>query len=190
MRDAVAPFLHVQPPLPAAPSGQARPAPRWAPRRQTVTALHVSVGGHKVALRTAEDADGRLVEVAFTLSKEGAAYRSLMESFAQSVSLGLHRGVPLAEYVDAFAYTRFGPAGAVEGDPAIPRATSVLDWAFRRLALDHLGRRDLPQPSEDDCAPDSVGTAAQQAPLLPMDLPQVPAAASPRGRRRSLRLVG
>ena len=193
MRDAVAPFLHVQPPLPAAPSGEARLAPRVsaAPRRQTVSVLHVSVGGHKVALRTAEDADGRLVEVAFTLSKEGAAYRSLMESFAQSVSLGLQRGVPLAEYVDAFAYTRFGPAGAVEGDPAIPRATSVLDWAFRRLPLDYLGRRDLPQPSTGDCLPDSVGSAAQQAPLLPMDLPQVPTAtASPRGRRRSLRLVG
>jgi hypothetical protein len=192
MRDAVAPFLHAPLPLPAAPAAEARPAPRQTPslRRHTGAVLHVSVGGHKVALRTAEDADGRLVEVAFTLSKEGAAYRSLMESFAQSVSLGLQRGVPLAEYVDAFAYTRFGPAGAVEGDPAIPRATSVLDWAFRRLALDHLGRRDLPQPSEDDCAPDSVGTAAQQAPLLPMDLPQVPAAASPRGRRRSLRLVG
>ena len=156
--------------------------------------LHVSVGGHKVALRTAEDAEGRLVEIAFTLSKEGAAYRSLMESFAQSVSLGLRHGVPLADYVDAFAYTRFGPAGAVEGDPAIPRATSVLDWAFRRLALDYLGRRDLPQPSEEDVMPDSLGTAAQQAPLLPMDLPRVPAAAaataSPRGRRRSLRLVG
>src|SRR3712207_9176067 len=114
-----------------------------------------------------------------------------MESFAQSVSLGLQRGVPLAEYVDAYAYTRFGPAGAVEGDPAIPRATSVLDWAFRRLALDYLGRRDLPQPSEEDCLPDSVGAPAQQAPLLPMDLPRVPAARSaPRGRRRSLRLVG
>jgi hypothetical protein len=192
MRDAVAPFLHGQPPLPAAPPGEARPAPRLAaaPRRQSVSALHVSVGGHKVALRTAEDADGRLVEIAFTLSKEGAAYRSLMECFAQGVSLGLQRGVPLAEYVDAFAYTRFGPAGAVEGDPAIPRATSVLDWAFRRLALDHLGRRDLPQPSEEDCLPDSPGTAAQQAPLLPMDLPRVPTATSPRGRRRSLRLVG
>jgi hypothetical protein len=156
--------------------------------------LHVSVGGHKVALRTAEDADGRLVEIAFSLSKEGAAYRSLMESFAQGVSLGLQGGVPLAQYVEAFAYTRFGPAGAVEGDPAIPRATSVLDWAFRRLALDYLGRRDLPQPSEEDVLPDSLGTAAQQAPLLPMDLPRVPtasaASASPRGRRRSLRLVG
>ena len=149
--------------------------------------LHVSVGGHKVALRTAEDPEGRLVEIAFTLSKEGAAYRSLMESFAQSVSLGLRQGVPLADYVDAFAYTRFGPAGAVEGDPAIPRATSVLDWAFRRLALDYLGRRDLPQPSEEDVMPDSLGTAAQQAPLLPMDLPRVPAG---RRQRQPARAAG
>jgi ribonucleoside-diphosphate reductase alpha chain len=199
MRDAVAPFLHAPLPLPICPPEEARPAmPRQAApssvRRHTGAVLHVSVGGHKVALRTAEDAEGRLVEIAFSLSKEGAAYRSLMESFAQSVSLGLRQGVPLADYVDAFAYTRFGPAGAVEGDPAIPRATSVLDWAFRRLALDYLGRRDLPQPSEEDVMPDSLGTAAQQAPLLPMDLPRVPAttvaAASPRGRRRSLRLVG
>ncbi|MBD0270844.1 MAG: hypothetical protein ICV73_02845 [Acetobacteraceae bacterium] len=194
MREAVAPFLHSPLPLPAAAPGEARAAPRQAPasapRRQTGTVLRVSVGGHKVALRTAEDADGRLVEVAVTLSKEGAAYRSLMENFAHSVSLGLQRGVPLAEYVDAFAYTRFGPAGAVEGDPAIPRATSVLDWAFRRLALDHLGRRDLPQPSEEDCLPESLGTPAQQTPLLPMDLPRTPAPASPRARRRALRLVG
>ncbi|HYZ34965.1 MAG TPA: vitamin B12-dependent ribonucleotide reductase, partial [Crenalkalicoccus sp.] len=94
------------------------------------------------------------------------------------------RGVPLEDYVQAFAYTRFGPAGAVEGDPAIARATSVLDWAFRRLALDYLGRRDLPDPSEAECAGDAVGSAAQQAPLLPLDLP-----AAPRVRRR-LRLVG
>ncbi|GAA0574079.1 hypothetical protein GCM10009416_11000 [Craurococcus roseus] len=191
MREAVSPFLHAPLPAPAASPGEARRPPRQAPpRRQTGTVLRVSVGGHKVALRTAEDAEGRLVEIAFTLSKEGAAYRSLMEGFAHSVSLGLQRGVPLAEYVDAFAYTRFGPAGAVEGDPAISRATSVLDWAFRRLALDHLDRHDLPQPSEEDCLPDSLGTAAQQAPLLPMDLPQTPASASPRTRRRALRLVG
>jgi hypothetical protein len=113
-----------------------------------------------------------------------------MDGFAQAVSIGLQGGVPLADYVEAFAYTRFGPSGAVDGDPAIPRATSVLDWAFRRLALDYLGRQDLPQPSEEDCAGDTVGSAAQVAPLLPLDLPELPAAASPRGRRRALRLVG
>ena len=111
-----------------------------------------------------------------------------MDGFAQAVSLGLQREVPLAEYVEAFAYTRFGPAGVVEGDPAIPRATRVLDWAFRRLALDYLGRRDLPQPSEEDCVSDTGGHAAALiSPLLPLDLPS---AASPRGRRRGLRVVG
>ncbi len=193
MRLAIAPFLHVAPPapvaLPAPPQAQPR-LPQAAPRRHAGTTLHVTVGGHRVALRTAEDGEGRLLEIAFTLSKEGAAFRSLMDAFAHSVSLGLGRGVPLTEYVDAFAYTRFGPAGAVEGDPAIRRATSVLDWAFRRLALDYLGRRDLPEPTEEDCAPDAVGHPAQQAPLLPLlDLPPQPAAA-PRGRRRGLRLVG
>jgi hypothetical protein len=198
MREAVAQFLHAAPPAPIALPAPAQPVPKPQPmlRRHAGTTLHVTVGGHKVALRTAEDASGRLLEIAFTLSKEGAAYRSLMDGFAQSVSLGLQGGVPLADYVEAFAYTRFGPAGVVEGDPAIPRATSVLDWAFRRLALDYLDRRDLPQPSEEDCLPDTPGTASQQAPLLPLDLPTQPApgreaaASGPRGRRRTLRLVG
>jgi hypothetical protein len=189
MRQAVAPFLHAAPPAPIALPAPARATPKPAPmlRRHAGAALHVTVGGHRVVLRTAEDSQGHLLEIAFTLSKEGAAFRSLMDGFAQSVSLGLQRGVPLADYVEAFAYTRFGPAGLVEGDPAIPRATSVLDWAFRRLALDYLGRRDLPQPSEADCLGDSVGHAAEMTPLLPLDLP---ASASPRGRRRSLRVVG
>jgi hypothetical protein len=140
----------------------------------------VTIGGHRVALRTAEE-DGQLREIAFTLAKEGAAYRSLMEGFAQAVSIGLARGVPLADYVEAFAYTRFGPAGAVEGDPDIPRATSVLDWAFRRLALDHLGSA-LAQPEVEDAAP-GAARSAEQPPLLPLDLPSAPE------RRRGLRVV-
>jgi hypothetical protein len=190
---AVAPFLHAAPPGPVALPAPPRATPRQAAtmRRHAGSTLHVTVGGHRVALRTAEDPAGRLIEIAFTLSKEGPAFRGLMDGFAQSVSLGLQRGVPLGEYVEAFAYTRFGPAGVVEGDPAIERATSVLDWAFRRLALDYLGREDLPQPSEEDCAPDSLGGAPQQAPLLPLDLPpQAAPGAGGRGRRGALRLVG
>ncbi len=189
MREAISPFLHAVAPGPVALPAPARPVARAvALRRHSGTTLHVTVGGHRVALRTAEDADGRLLEVAFTLSKEGAAYRSLMDGFAQAVSLGLARGVPLSDFVEAFAYTRFGPAGVVEGDPAITRATSVLDWAFRRLALDYLGRRDLPEPSEEDCASDTLASAAPLGPLLPLDLPEAPTN-SPRGRRRGLRVV-
>jgi hypothetical protein len=138
-------------------------------------------------LRSTEDGHGRPTELAITLTKEGAAYRSLMDAMMAGVSIGLAQGVPLAAYVDAYAYTRFGPAGAVEGDPAIQRATSVLDWAFRKLAREYLGRADLADPSEADCAPDSVGRAAEQSPLLPLDLPETPA---PRPRRRQLKLVG
>lgn len=168
MQAAVAPFLHAAPPAPAALPAPPRPAPapRAALRRQSGQTLHVTVGGHRVALRTAEEG-GSLREIAFSLAKEGAAYRSLMDGFAQAVSLGLARGVPLSDYVDAFAYTRFGPAGAVEGDPDIPRATSVLDWAFRRLAMDYLGGA-LPQPEAEDVAPER---ASDPAPLLPLDLP-------------------
>ena len=193
MAEAVRPFLHGVPPAPMAVPGPPRalverPRARGLlahPRSQGGT-FHASVGGHRVAMRTAEDAAGALREIAFTLGKEAAAYRSLMDAFAQAVSLGLSRNVPLEEYVSAFAYTRFGPSGAVEGDEVITRATSVLDWAFRRLALEYLGRADLPQPTEADCAPDSLGTPAQQAPLLPLDLPT---ATGPGDRRRGFRIV-
>ena len=193
MAEAVLPFLHAAPPAPVAVPGPPRAhieRPRahgmLAHPRSAGGTFHASVGGHRVAMRTAEDGNGALREVAFTLSKEAAAYRSLMDCFAQAVSLGLSRGVPLEEYVTAFSYTRFGPSGAVEGDEAITRATSVLDWAFRRLALDYLGRADLPEPTEADCAPDSLGTPAQQAPLLPLDLPT---ATGPGDRRRGFRIV-
>ncbi len=193
MAEAVLPFLHAAPPVPVAVPGPPRahverPAARGllAHPRSAGGSFAASIGGHRVAMRTAEDGEGKLRELAFTLAKEGAAYRSLMDAFAQAVSLGLSNGVPLEEYVTAFSYTRFGPAGTVEGDAAITRATSVLDWAFRRLAVDYLGRADLPQPSEEDCAPDSLSTPAQQAPLLPLDLPMTPA---PEARRRGFRIV-
>jgi len=180
LTDAVMPFLHVAPPAPVAVAGPPRPhVERPAARgllahpRAAGGTFHAVVGGHRIAMRTAEDADGRLREIAFTLAKEGSAYRSLMDAFAQAVSIGLQRGAPLDAFADAFAYTRFGPAGQVDGDPAITRATSVLDWAFRRLALEYLGREDLPQPTEADCAPDALSTPAQQAPLLPLDLPML-----------------
>jgi hypothetical protein len=145
----------------------------------------VTIGGHRVTLRTLEGASG-LEEISLSLAKDGAAFRAVVDALCHSVTIGLAAGVSLDDYVQSFAYTRFGPAGVVEGDPAIQRASSMLDWAFRRLALDHLGGRVLPDPSEEECGAEHPGTASQQLPLLP-DLPSTPA---PAARRRALRLVG
>ncbi|MEH3145693.1 MAG: vitamin B12-dependent ribonucleotide reductase [Methylobacterium frigidaeris] len=108
------------------------------------------VGGHKVYLRTGEYDDGRLGEIFIDMHKEGAAFRSLMNNFAIAISLGLQYGVPLEEYVDAFTFTRFEPAGFVQGNDAIKNATSILDYVFRELAISYLGRADLAHvdPSE------------------------------------------
>src|SRR5262249_55595115 len=75
--------------------------------------------------------------------KEGAAFRSLMNNFAIAISLGLQYGVPLEEYVEAFTFTRFEPAGLVQGNETIKNATSILDYIFRELAVSYLGRHDL-----------------------------------------------
>lgn len=102
-----------------------------------------TVGGHKVYLHTGEFDDGSLGEIFIDMHKEGAAFRSLMNNFAIAVSLGLQYGVPLEEYVDAFVFTRFEPAGEVTGNDQIARATSILDYIFRELAVSYLAREDL-----------------------------------------------
>jgi len=101
------------------------------------------VGGHTIFLRTGEYDDGRLGEIFLDMNKEGSALRALINNFAISVSLGLQYGVPLEEYVDAFTFTKFEPAGMVQGNDAIKNATSILDYVFRELAVSYLGRHDL-----------------------------------------------
>ncbi|MBM3564837.1 MAG: vitamin B12-dependent ribonucleotide reductase [Alphaproteobacteria bacterium] len=115
------------------------------------------VGGHKVYLRTGEYSDGRLSEIFVDMHKEGAAFRSLMNNFAIAISIGLQYGVPLDEYVESFTFTRFEPAGIVQGNDAIKSATSILDYIFRELAVSYLGRNDLAHIQPDDLKPDSIG---------------------------------
>lgn len=116
-----------------------------------------SVGGHKVYLHTGEFDDGSLGEIFIDMHKEGAAFRSLMNNFAIATSIGLQYGVPLDEFVDAFVFTRFEPAGAVTGNDRITRATSILDYIFRELAVSYLGRDDL---AEVDVSHDGLGRGA------------------------------
>ncbi len=184
MHDAVAPHLHATPPRPVLTEPEASPRRTELPARRSGITQKATIGGHKLYLRTGDYADGRLGEIAIGLHKEGAAFRGLMDSFAIAVSLGLQHGVPLSEFVEAFTFTRFGPAGPVEGDPAVARATSMLDYVFRNLAHTYLGQTIA---DAEDETQDTVGDGARdRAPLLPMHLPQEDAA---RTRRRALRLV-
>ena len=84
------------------------------------------------------------------MHREGAAFRSLLNCFAISISLGLQHGVPLEEFVDAFVFTRFEPSGIVTGNEKIKMATSVIDYIFRELAVTYLGRNDLSHVDTDE----------------------------------------
>jgi ribonucleoside-diphosphate reductase alpha chain len=129
---------------------------RMPDRRKGYTQKAV-VGGHKVYLRTGEYDDGRLGEIFIDMHKEGAALRSFINNFAIAVSLGLQYGVPLEEYVDAFTFTRFEPAGPVQGNDSIKYATSILDYVFRELAVSYLERFDLAHVDPTESAFDALG---------------------------------
>ncbi len=131
------------------------------PNRRKGYAQKAIVGGHKVYLHTGEYDDGRLGEIFIDMHKEGAAFRSLMNNFAIAISLGLQYGVPLEEYVDAFTFTRFEPAGFVQGNDAIKSATSILDYVFRELAISYLGRHDLAHATPGDTGTTAVGGEPQ-----------------------------
>jgi len=121
------------------------------------------VGGHKVYLRTGEYDDGRLGEIFIDMHKEGAAFRAMMNNFAIAISLGLQYGVPLEEYVEAFTFTRFEPAGFVQGNERIKNATSILDYVFRELAISYLGRNDLAHVDPSEIGHDVLGKGEDQS---------------------------
>jgi ribonucleoside-diphosphate reductase alpha chain len=140
------------------------------------------VGGHKVYLHTGEYDDGELGEIFIDLHKEGAAFRSLMNNFAISISIGLQYGVPLEEYVDAFLFTRFEPAGEVKGNETIRHATSILDYIFRELACPisavPISRKSIRSTR--------AATASPNARPMPKARPASSRAASPAAPRRTI----
>jgi ribonucleoside-diphosphate reductase alpha chain len=93
------------------------------------------------------------------MHKEGAGFRAMMNNFAIAVSVGLQYGVPLEEFVDAFTFTKFEPAGMVQGNDSIKNATSVLDYIFRELAVSYLDREDLAHVKPQGATFDSIGEA-------------------------------
>jgi len=116
---------------------------RKLPFRRRGYTQKAKIGNHSVYLRTGEYENGQLGEIFIDMHREGAAFRSLMNCFAISISLGLQHGVPLEEFVDAFVYTRFEPNGIVIGNQNIKMTTSLIDYIFRELAVTYLSRNDL-----------------------------------------------
>jgi ribonucleoside-diphosphate reductase alpha chain len=130
---------------------------RKLPDRRKGYIQKAAVGGHKVYLHTGEYDDGSLGEIFIDMHKEGAAFRSLMNNFAIAISIGLQYGVPLDEFVEAFVYTRFEPAGAVTGNDTIRSATSILDYLFRELGVSYLDRQDLASDDGEALNADGLG---------------------------------
>ncbi|MFW6197729.1 MAG: vitamin B12-dependent ribonucleotide reductase, partial [Myxococcota bacterium] len=137
------------------------------PKRRGGFTQEARVGGHKVFLRTGEYGDGSIGEIFIDMHKEGAAFRSLMNCFAISVSMGMQHGVPLESYVNQFTFTRFEPGGIVEGHPNVKFATSIIDYVFRVLGVEYLNRYDFAQvpPAEEqqELLTSTDATAAKRA---------------------------
>ncbi len=117
---------------------------RRLPAKRSGITVSAKIGNQQVWLRTGEYADGKLAEIFIDMYKEGAAFRSILNMFAISVSMGLQYGVPLEKYVENFTFTRFEPAGMTD-HPNVKICTSIIDFVFRVLGMEYLGRTDFVQ---------------------------------------------
>jgi ribonucleoside-diphosphate reductase alpha chain len=115
------------------------------PHKRTGFTQKAKIGGQTIFVRTGEYSDNTLGEIFIDMHKEGAAFRSMLNSFAIAISIGLQYGVPLEEFVEKFTYTRFEPSGPVTGHPNIKSSTSIIDYVFRLLGYEYLNREDLVQ---------------------------------------------
>jgi ribonucleoside-diphosphate reductase alpha chain len=115
---------------------------RTLPAKRRGYTQKAKINGQVIFLRTGEYGDGTVGEIFIDMAKEGATMRSMLNCFAIAISIGLQYGVPLEEFVEKFVFTRFDPAGMVD-HPNIKSTTSIVDFIFRALAYEYLGRTDL-----------------------------------------------
>jgi ribonucleoside-diphosphate reductase alpha chain len=115
---------------------------RTLPAKRRGFTQKAKINGQAIFLRTGEYADRTVGEIFIDMAKEGATMRSMLNCFAIAISIGLQYGVPLEEFVEKFVFTRFEPSGMVE-HPNIKSTTSIVDFIFRSLAYEYLGRTDL-----------------------------------------------
>ncbi len=123
-------------PEPVAPH-EVRPVRRRLPRQRSATVTRFSVAGAEGYMTASSYPDDGVGEVFLKLGKQGSTLAGVMDAFSIAISVGLQYGIPLESYVAKFTNMRFDPAGITD-DPDIRMASSVMDYIFRRLALDHL----------------------------------------------------
>jgi len=139
---------------------------RSLPAKRRGFTQKAKINGQAVFVRTGEYGDGTLGEIFIDMAKEGATMRSMMNCFAIAISIGLQYGVPLEEYVDKFAFTKFDPSGFVE-HPNIKSTTSIVDFIFRVLGYEYLGRTDLVHVLDK---PEVMNTGADDWDEIPSNL--------------------
>jgi ribonucleoside-diphosphate reductase alpha chain len=136
------------------------------PERREGWTQEARIAGHKVYLRTGEYPDGTLGEIFIDIAKEGATLKGVLGCFAIAVSKGLQYGVPLEEFVDTFTFQTFEPRGMVEGHENIKMSNSIVDYVFRALGLEYLGRTDIVQ------VPPKDGVTSEAPPVEPVEMVQ------------------
>jgi ribonucleoside-diphosphate reductase alpha chain len=114
-----------------------RPVRKRLPKKRPSQTVSFTVGGAEGYLHAGSYPDDGLGEIFVKLGKQGSTLAGVMDAFSMSISVGLQYGIPLEFYVSKFQNLRFEPAGMTD-DPDIRMASSVLDYLFRRLALDYL----------------------------------------------------
>jgi ribonucleoside-diphosphate reductase alpha chain len=168
---------------------------RTLPSKRRGFVQKAKINGSAIFLHTGEYNDGTLGEIFIDLAKEGSTLRSLMNCFAIAVSVGLQYGVPLEEFVEKFVFTKFEPSGMVD-HPNIKTTTSLVDFVFRCLAYEYLGRTDLvhvldkpeignmPESGEQGYVADEISAEAQKKTLPEMSsvriTPSLAAKAAPK----------
>ena len=124
---------------------------RQLPNKKKGDNIKARIGGHSVRLITGEYPDGKLGEIILVTSKEGAAWRAMLNQFAIAVSIGLQHGVPLEAFVKVFTFQKFEPSGMVEGGSGrVKMTSSLVDYIFRELAIEYAGRDDLAHVSVEE----------------------------------------
>ena len=189
-KPAEATAVQAAPVAPAAPPEQHRPVRRRLPRQRPATVTRFSVAGAEGYMTASSYPDDGVGEVFLKLGKQGSTLAGVMDAFSMAISVGLQYGIPLDSYVAKFTNMRFEPAGLTD-DPDIRIASSVMDYIFRRLALDHLAyeeRAELGILSAAERAAEVAGhdPSGLAEEVDPIELAQSAAVEQPHAERTSV----